>query len=90
MFRCDGRDSDHVRQRRLAVSSDDGAVLVWVALMSVWLIGFAALAVDLGYAYAVQRQLSFTADASALAGAQEAGRNFKDRQSTVVIRPSMA
>lgn len=57
---------------------DGGAVLVWFMLLSVALLGVAALAVDLGYAYAVKRQLSSTADASALAGAQEAGRRFKD------------
>lgn len=61
-----------------ASHDDHGAVLVWVSLMAIALIGIGALAVDLGYAYAVRRQLSSTADAAALAGAQEAGRRFKD------------
>lgn len=55
---------------------EDGAVLVWMALMMVVLLGVGALAVDLGYGYAVKRQLSSTSDAAALAGAQEAGLKF--------------
>jgi Flp pilus assembly protein TadG len=59
-------------------SDESGATLVLVALMMVLLLGAAALAVDLGYAYSVKRQLSSTADAAALAGAQEAGLKFKE------------
>lgn len=47
-----------------------------VALMMVALLGVGALAVDLGLSYAVKRQLSATADAAALAGAQAAGREY--------------
>lgn len=54
-----------------------GATLLWVILMMMILLGITALAVDFGLAYAVKRQLSSTADAAALAGAQEAGLRFK-------------
>lgn len=57
-------------------ADDSGAVLVWVALLTIVLLGVGALAVDLGYAYSVKRQLSSTADSASLAGAQEAGLKF--------------
>jgi hypothetical protein len=52
-------------------SRDEGAVLVWVALMMVVLIGFAALVIDVGALYAEKRQLQNGADAGALAVAQD-------------------
>lgn len=58
-------------------SGERGATLLLMALMMVVFLGIASLAVDLGMAYAVKRQLSSTADAAALAGAQQAGRSFK-------------
>jgi hypothetical protein len=54
-----------------------GAVVLWMALMMIVFLIATAFAVDLGLAYAVKRQLSSTADAAALAGAQEAGLRFK-------------
>jgi Flp pilus assembly protein TadG len=69
MISIDGKRQD---------SREEGAILVWMALMMVVLLGIGALAVDLGYAYAVKRQLSSTADSAALAGAQEAGMKFRD------------
>jgi len=59
------------------VNDDSGVVLIWVAAGLVALLGFAAFAVDLGHAYAVKRQLSVVADGAALAGAQEAGLQYK-------------
>ena len=50
--------------------------MVLVALMMIALLGIGALAVDLGLGFAVKRQLSATADAAALAGAQAAGREY--------------
>ncbi len=61
---------------RATRSEDSGAVALWVALLSIVFLGVAALAVDLGYAYAVKRQLSATADSTSLAGAQEAALQF--------------
>jgi len=46
-----------------------GAVIVWTAISAVMLLGFAALAVDLGYVRLVRNQLQNAADAAALAGA---------------------
>lgn len=51
-------------------SNDSGATLLLMILMMVAFLGMAAVAVDLGFAYAVKRQLSSTADAAALAGAR--------------------
>lgn len=59
-------------------TGDEGAVLVWIGLLITVIIGFGALAVDFGSAYAVKRSLSVTADSAALAGAQEAGLRYKD------------
>lgn len=55
---------------------ESGAVLVWVALLMVTLLGFGALAVDAGYGYVVKRETSTTADAASLAGAQAAAQQF--------------
>lgn len=57
--------------------TDRGAILVWTALMALVLLGMAAFAVDLGYGYSVKRQLSATADAVALAGAQQGGLSYR-------------
>jgi len=48
---------------------DRGQVLVLVALAFVVLLGFAALAVDVGFMYTVRNELQRCADAGALAGA---------------------
>jgi Flp pilus assembly protein TadG len=48
-------------------------VVVQVAVCSAMLIGFAALAVDVGHLYCTRAELQRTADASAMAGASELG-----------------
>jgi hypothetical protein len=48
-----------------------GQVIVLVVVMLVVLLGFAALVIDVGYAYYAHRSLQASADAAALAGAQE-------------------
>ena len=48
-----------------------GQVIVLVVVMLIVLLGFAALVVDVGYAYYAHRSLQASADAAALAGAQE-------------------
>ncbi len=48
-----------------------GAIAIIIAIMISVLIGFTAIAVDVGYLYEVRRQLQSAADAAALAGAQE-------------------
>ena len=47
-----------------------GTVVVFTAVSLTVLIGFTALAIDVGYMYAVQADLQEAADAAALAGAQ--------------------
>lgn len=56
------------------LARDDGAFAVLFALLLVVIIGFAALAVDVGYWYASKRQLQTAADAAALAGCNDLAR----------------
>jgi hypothetical protein len=60
-------------RRRLAGRrrGERGQVLVLVILFLVVLLGMAAMVVDVGYAYYAHRSLQASADAAALAGAQE-------------------
>lgn len=58
-----------VSRNTMESREESGAVLVLVALAMVALIGFVALAVDLGYQYVVKNELQNAADAGALAGA---------------------
>ena len=50
---------------------EDGVVLVLLAVGMVVFLGVAAVAIDLGVAYASSRQMQNAADAAAMAGAQE-------------------
>ena len=50
---------------------DEGAVMIWVALMMVVLLGVGAIVIDIGALYAEKRQLQNGADAAALAVAQD-------------------
>lgn len=50
--------------------NQSGQVIVLMALTLAVLLGFAALTIDVGYAYYTKRSLQAQADASALAGAQ--------------------
>jgi Flp pilus assembly protein TadG len=52
------------------VREHKGATVVFVAIAMVMFLGFAALAVDLGYLYVVRGELQNAADSGALAGAQ--------------------
>lgn len=53
---------------------EDGAFAVLFAILLVVIIGFSALAVDVGYWYASKRQLQTAADAAALAGCNDLAR----------------
>ena len=65
-----------MRRLRLAPHADErGAVVIIVAFSMVALLGFAALAVDVGALYAERAQLQNGADAAALAVAQECARD---------------
>lgn len=50
---------------------DEGAVIIWVAIMMVVLFGVGALVIDIGALYVERRQLQNGADAAALAVAQD-------------------
>jgi len=54
-----------------------GAVAVITAIATVVLIGFAALAIDIGYLYSTRNELQNVADAAALAGAGYLGKQYK-------------
>jgi Flp pilus assembly protein TadG len=49
-------------------NDESGLALVWMALFLMVLIGFAALAVDIGHGYQVAQRAQNAADAAALAG----------------------
>ena len=55
-------------------AGERGAVLVLVTLLLPVLIGFMALAIDVGYLYSVKRKLQTVADAAALACAHQMQR----------------
>ncbi|WP_427172035.1 pilus assembly protein TadG-related protein [Arthrobacter sp. 92] len=69
--------------RRLGASAvnhdgERGAVVVVVALLMLVLLGFGAIAVDVGMLYAERTQLRNGADAAALAVAQKCAKNLSD------------
>ena len=57
-----------------------GSAIVYVAVTLVILVGFAGLAIDVGYLYLVRGELQNAADSGALAGAQVL---FKNKGATV-------
>ncbi len=60
-----------IQNQKIQLKDEEGQSLIQVALMLVVLIGFVALAVDVGNAYAQRRRMQNAADAGALAGAYE-------------------
>jgi Flp pilus assembly protein TadG len=60
-----------VRMRTYFNKQESGQVLIQVAVMLVVLLGFVALAVDVGNVYSERRRMQNAADAGALAGARE-------------------
>ena len=60
------------------LKNNRGVTLVFVAICLVVLIGFAALAVDIGYMYATRNELQNVADAAALAGAGYLGSVYRN------------
>lgn len=67
-----------VRQKNVRYDGERGAVSVIVALMLVVLLGFGAIAVDVGMLYSERTQLRNGADAAALAIAQKCSRDTSD------------
>ena len=58
------------------IKDERGFALVFLGLTIVVFLGFAALAVDIGYLYAARNELQNAADAAALAGARELGKIY--------------
>lgn len=76
MFRrCRGKIDKLIVNITQAISNEQGAVLVLVALGLVVLLGCASLVIDVGLLYTSRSRLMNTADAAALAGAQELPMN---------------
>jgi hypothetical protein len=79
---CGSRRNDRLRTR---ASERRGAMLVFVAVSMVVLIGFLALTLDVGAGNRQRRIAQTAADAAALAGAAEIWRNITDPS---VIKPA--
>ena len=60
-----------MKRRTINARNESGQALVLLTLFLVVLMGCAAIVTDVGYAYFVQRSMQASADAAALAGAQE-------------------
>lgn len=67
-------------------SAERGATLLLVSFLIASLLGMAALVVDLGYLFWVRNELQATADAAALAGAQE----IPDSAETIAVASEYA
>ncbi|UNY41880.1 hypothetical protein CPT_Momento_050 [Burkholderia phage Momento] len=65
---CSPRQSMYARGSK-SRRNQRGAVAITVALLMSILLGFAALAIDVGYLFVVRNELQNAADAAALAGA---------------------
>lgn len=78
--------------RRLSGNREQGAVSVIVAILLVTLLGFAAIAVDVGVIYSERAQLQSGADASAIALAQKCAKDATDEQcsTTATLAGSLA
>jgi hypothetical protein len=63
---------------REAVKGEQGVTLVILALMMVVLLAFVSLAVDVGYLMTTRNELQNVADAAALAGAGELGKQLSE------------
>ena len=73
--------------RRVFSSSrkESGTVAVLVALCLVVIIGFLALALDIGYVMVTRNESQDAADAAALAGARQLGENYYDKISIKTV-----
>ena len=63
-----------------------GQILPLIVLMLVALLGIAAFAIDVGYAYYAKRQLQSATDAAALAGAQDLPNGHDGDRDCHVVR----
>ncbi len=68
-----------MRKFLTSVPDDKGVTAILVAVMMVMILGFAALAIDIGYGYLTKNQLQDTADAAALAASRWLGHNYEGK-----------
>lgn len=64
------------RRKGLSLGNDRGAIAVMVSLLLIFLVGFAALAIDAGYLMVTRNELQNVADASALAAMRKLGEEY--------------
>ena len=65
-------------QSDIVLTNQRGIAAIMVALVITVLLGMAALAIDIGYRNVAQNEIQNIADAAALAGAGELGRQYSD------------
>jgi Flp pilus assembly protein TadG len=63
-------------KKNISARGERGAVIVIFAICLFVLIGFAALAIDIGYLHTTRSELQNVADAAALAGARYLGDEY--------------
>lgn len=85
---------DRQRKYKHIVDNNRGATAVIVAICLIMLIGFAALAIDVGYLYATRNELQNVSDAGALAGAgflgtTYAGLSYSEQQTYTFSRAAI-
>lgn len=68
------------------IRDESGAVAITVAVLLIVMAGLSALVADMGYAYAVRRQLQAAADAAALAGCQELIQGASEAEVLAIAR----
>ncbi|MGD8667751.1 MAG: pilus assembly protein TadG-related protein, partial [Desulfobacterales bacterium] len=76
------------------VKNQSGVSAVVVAIGLVMLLGFAALAIDVGYLYSTRNELQNVSDATALAATRQLGSiyqsmSYQDQQNYVCDRPAI-
>jgi Flp pilus assembly protein TadG len=69
---------EKLRGHYVPLKNQLGATVVIVALMLTVLVGFVALAIDIGYLMVTKNELQNVVDGAALAGARQLGANYKD------------
>lgn len=58
--------------------TQEGAVVVWFALVLIVLVAMSALAIDVGYLFTTRNELQNISDAAALAGARQLGKIYSE------------
>ena len=73
------------RRRHLAPARQRGAVLIWLAIMLMALVGLIGLALDMGYATWTHHQMQVAADAASLAAARHVRSDAGQAREAAVV-----